>query len=76
MLFRLFVVLGVNFLIRKVAKQGSPTMHISLEGGKVTVKTEAGFTTRAGTFPLDGAEVEEDNPAGGGKSKVSRNVDC
>lgn len=45
-------------------------MTILLEDGKFTVKTEAGFTTKVTSLPLDGTVVDEEY-YGGGKSKVT-----
>lgn len=55
-----------------MAKGGAPTMTISIEDGKLVVKTETGFMTRVSQNPMDGSEVEQEEGGMGqsGKSKV------
>jgi len=56
--------MGVNFVIRKLAKQGSPTMTISIEEGKYQVKIETGFMTQIMSYPMDGSKADEEFPGG------------
>ena len=63
---------GVNFVMRKLAKRGSPTMTISTSDGMYHIKTETGFMTHTVSYPLDGSEVEEELFKIGGRTKVSK----
>ena len=49
---------GVNFVMRKLAKRGSPTMTISTSDGMYHIKTETGFMIHTVSYPLDGSEVQ------------------
>jgi len=61
--------MGVNFVIRKLAKRGSPTITISIQEENYHVKSDTGFMTQIMSYPVDGSVIDEEY-RGGGKARA------
>ncbi|XP_076048445.1 fatty acid-binding protein-like [Oratosquilla oratoria] len=62
-----FAKMGMNFLIRKMAASSKPTVEVSQDGDKWTIKTIMSIRTLEWTF-TNGEALDIDSP--GGKTKA------